>query len=62
MDKQTSSISKLNKQRGLEIVKLHEKINNLEIELSNLKYFIKEIHREYSNKINKLIDDAARKT
>lgn len=58
MDKHTASITKLNKQRGLEIVKLNDKINNLEIELSNLKYFIKEIHREYSNKINKLIDDA----
>jgi len=57
MDKLTSSISKLNKKRGEEIVKLNDKINKLEIELTNLKYFIKEIHREYSNKIDKLLND-----
>jgi len=57
MDKLTSSISKLNKKRGEEILKLNEKINNLEIEINNLKYFIKEIHREYSDKIEKLLKD-----
>ena len=57
MDKLTSSISKLNKKRGEEIVKLNEKINNLEIEIRTLKYFIKEIHREYSDKIEKLLKD-----
>jgi len=57
MDKLTSSISKLNKKRGEEIVRLNDKINKLEIELTNLKYFIKEIHREYSNKIDKLLND-----
>ena len=57
MDKLTSSISKLNKKRGEEIVKLNEKINKLEIEITNLKYFIKEIHREYSYKIDKLLND-----
>ena len=55
MDKLTTSISKLNKERGQEIVKLNEKINSLEIELKNLKYFIKDVHREYSDKIDKLI-------
>tara|TARA_R110000803_G_scaffold17781_1_gene47791 strand:- start:2161 stop:2364 length:204 start_codon:yes stop_codon:yes gene_type:complete len=57
MDKLTCSISKLNKKRGEEIVKLNEKINNLEIEITNLKYFIKQIHREYSDKIEKLLND-----
>ena len=57
MDKLTSSISKLNKKRGEEIVKLNHKINTLEIELTNLKYFIKEIHREYTDKIDKLLND-----
>ena len=52
-----SSISKLNKKRGEEIVKLNEKINKLEIEITNLKYFIKQIHREYSDKIDKLLND-----
>lgn len=56
MDKQTSSITKLNRKRGHEIVKLNEKINSLEIELKQLKYFIKDIHREYSDKIDKLIN------
>lgn len=57
MDKLTSSISKLNKQRGEEIVKLKDKINKLEIELTNLKYFVKELHREYTDKIDKLLND-----
>ena len=57
MDKLTKNITKLNRERGEEIVKLNEKINNLEIEIRTLKYFIKEIHREYSDKIEKLLKD-----
>ena len=37
-----------------EIIELNAKINTLEIEITNLKYFIKEIHRKYTEKINKL--------
>ena len=54
MDELTTSITKLNQARGEEIIKLNEKINTLEIEINNLKYFIKEIHRKYTEKINKL--------
>ena len=57
MDKLTSSMSKLNKKRGEEIVKLNEKINKLEIEITNLKNFIKKIHRKYVEKIDKLLND-----
>lgn len=61
MDKLTSSISKLNKKRGQEIVKLNAKINTLEIELNNLKHFIREIHREYTEKIDKLLNESKTK-
>jgi len=54
MDELTTSISKLNQKRGEEIIELNAKINTLEIEITNLKYFIKEIHRKYTEKIDKL--------
>ena len=55
MDELTTSITKLNQTRGEEIIKLNAQINRLEIEITNLKYFIKEIHRKYTEKIEKLI-------
>jgi hypothetical protein len=54
MDEITTSISKLNQKRGQEIIELNAKINTLEIEINTLKYFIKEIHRKYTEKIDKL--------
>ena len=57
MDKLTKNITKLNRQRGEIIIELKETINKLNIEITNLKYFIKEIHREYSEKLDRLIKD-----
>lgn len=57
MDKLTKNITKLNRERGELIVELKDTINRLEIELTNLKYFIKDIHRDYSVKIEKLLND-----
>ena len=61
MDKLTKNITKLNRERGELIVELKDTINKLEIELTNLKYFIKEIHREFSEKIESLLNEKTKK-
>ena len=57
MDKLTKNITKLNRERGEIIIELKDTINKLNIEITNLKYFIKEIHREYNEKLDRLLKD-----